>query len=119
MPGTIYHKNGHVAYQGSGTNAGYAYHDNGNTGYIASGTAAGFGYHRNGQTAFVGPGRTNSGYAYRADGSLISRDGSGLSYSLGPGIRIRVNRSGCEVYVDEPLAGDGAEDAGEGGEANP
>ena len=101
MPGTVYHRNGNVAYVGPGrTNSGYAYHDNGAQAFINSGTARGMGYYRNGATAFVGPGRTNSGYAYYQNGALASRGGSGITYSIGPGIRIHVSRNGCQVFVE-------------------
>ncbi len=102
MPSTIYHRNGRIALVGSGqTNSGYAYHDNGATAFIASGTARGMAYYRSGATAFVGPGRTNSGYAYGQNGGLISTDGSGLTFALGPGRRIFVHIGGCQVFVDE------------------
>ncbi len=99
--GSIYHRNGRIAYVGPGaTNSGYAYHDNGSQAFINSGTAYGMAYYRNGATAFVGPGRTNSGYAYYQNGQLASRDGRGISFSIGPGIKIHVSNQGCNVSVD-------------------
>lgn len=101
MRGNIYHRNGSIAYVGPGvTNSGYAYHDNGSHAFIGRGTAYGMAYYRNGATAFVGPGRTNSGFAYHQNGQLISRDGSGLTFSIGPGIKIHVSSNGCQVFVE-------------------
>jgi hypothetical protein len=95
---TIYHQNGRVAYVGSGTNAGYAYHDNGATAFVNAGTARGFGYYRNGSKAYVASG-TNAGFSYYQNGNVASRDGRGISYSIGPGLRIHVSRSGCDVQT--------------------
>lgn len=100
--GTIYHRNGTVAYRGPGwTDSGFAYHDDGARACIGPGrTDTGMGYYRNGATSYVGPGRTNSGYAYYPNGQLASRDGSGISYAIGPGVRLHVSRAGCQVWVE-------------------